>query len=604
MIMMSTVISDEVIEKIRQENDIVDIVSEYVQLKKQGRNYFGLCPFHNENTPSFSVTKDKQIFHCFGCGKGGNVITFLREVESFTFMETIRFLAERVQMELPDIPDKKESSLSQESASILSAYEWIRKYYHHLLKYAEEGEQAKKYLEERGLSSSAIDAFGLGYAPLNSDVTVDFLKQKGFHTQTLVKAGLISTHDNQHFRDVFRGRVIYPINNHLGKTVAFSGRALTENGPKYYNSPEHELFQKGKLLFNFDLAKKYIRKQQKAVLFEGSMDVIQAYQFGVYNGVATLGTSLTMHQAKLLYRYAEEVILCYDADEAGVEASFKAANLLRDVGCAVRIVHLPDEYDPDQFIQTEGIKAFKERLRVSDTYFSFYMRYQRKKYQMQSDSDRINYLEDITKELAHITSPIERDFYVKEIADEFNLSTEIIYSDIEKYEKVNNAYRKNNQQHNSNTSRRQQWGLNESRLRPAFEKAERMLLAYMFADSYILEKVRDTIGVHFNIEEHKIILTHLYALYEESDDINVSKLINKITDADLQKTITEIAMLEVNPYMEEQEINDYIHLIQQENKDVAYLKTLKQKQKQEVNPILAAKIGLEIIELEKQIKHG
>lgn len=601
---MSTVISDEVIEKIRQENDIVDIVSEYVQLKKQGRNYFGLCPFHNENTPSFSVTKDKQIFHCFGCGKGGNVITFLREVESFTFMETIRFLAERVQMELPDIPDKKESSLSQESASILAAYEWIRKYYHHLLKYAEEGEQAKSYLKERGLSSSAVDDFGLGYAPLNSDVTVDFLKQKGFHTQTLVKAGLISTHDNQHFRDVFRGRVIYPINNHLGKTVAFSGRALTENGPKYYNSPEHELFQKGKLLFNFDLAKKHIRKQQKAVLFEGSMDVIQAYQFGVCNAVATLGTSLTMHQAKLLYRYAEEVILCYDADEAGIEASFKAANLLRDIGCAVRIVHLPDEYDPDQFIQTEGIKAFKERLRISDTYFSFYMRYQRKKYQMQSDSDRINYLEDITKELANITSPIERDFYVKEIADEFNLSTEIIYSDIEKYEKVNNAHRKNNQQHNSNTSRRQQWGMNESRLRPAFEKAERMLLAYMFADSYILEKVRDTIGVHFNIEEHKIILTHLYALYEESDDINVSKLIDKITDANLQKTITEIAMLDVNPYMEEQEINDYIHLIQQENKDVAYLKTLRQKQKQEVNPILAAKIGLEIIQLEKQIRHG
>src|SRR5699024_3812484 len=229
-------------------------------------------------------------------------------------------------------------------------------------------------------------------------------------------------------------------------------------------------------------------------LFEGSMDVIQAYQFGVYNGVATLGTSLTAHQAKLLYRYAEEVILCYDADEAGIEASFKAANLLREIGCAVRIVHLPDEYDPDQFIQMEGIKAFKERLRISDTYFSFYMRYQRKKYQMQSDSDRINYLEDITKELAHITSPIERNFY----------------------EKVNNAYRKNNQQHNSNTSRRQQWGMNESRLRPAFEKAERMLLAYMFADSYILEKVRDTIGVHFNIEEHKIILTHLYALYEES----------------------------------------------------------------------------------------
>lgn len=601
--MMNTTVSDEVIENVRHENDIVDVVGEYVQLRKQGRNYFGLCPFHDENTPSFSVTKDKQIFHCFGCGKGGNVITFLMEVESYSFMETIRFLADRAQVELPNLPDPKESSLSKEASSILSAYEWLGKYYHHLLKYADEGAEAKTYIEKRGIGESATDDFLLGYAPLNSDVTIDFLKKKGFHTQTLVKAGLISTNDNQHFRDVFRGRVIYPINNHLGKTVAFSGRALTEDGPKYYNSPEHELFQKGKLLFNFDLAKRHIRKQQQVVLFEGSMDVIQAYQHGIENSVATLGTSLTMHQAKLLHRYAEVVILCYDADEAGNEASFKAANLLKDIGCGVRVVHLPDEYDPDQFIQTEGIQAFKERLRTSDTYFSFYMRYQRSKYHMQTDSDRINYLEDITKELANISSPIERDFYVKEIADEFNLSTEIIYGDIEKYDKRNNANRRNKHDKNSNTSSKQAWRKSKTKLPLAFEKAERLLLAYMFSDPYILEKVRDTVGVHFNIDAHKIILTHLYALYEENDDINVSKLIDKLSDDELQKLVTEIAMLEVNHDVQEQEINDYLLLIQQENKDVAYLKTLKQKQKQEENPILAAKIGLEIIKMEKQIKH-
>src|SRR5690625_1229485 len=234
--MMSTVVSDEVIEKIRQENDIVDIVSEYVQLKKQGRNYFGLCPFHDEKSPSFSVTKDKQIFHCFGCGKGGNVISFLMEMESFSFVESLRHLADRSGVKLPETKSNTKP-MSEESSIILSAHEWLGKYYHHLLKYADKGKKGFDYLTDRGLSETTIDEFQLGFAPVDSNLTVDFLENKQFHKQTLVKAGLLSTTNNQQFLDVFRGRIIFPIKNHLGRTVAFGGRAFQGESPKYLNSP-------------------------------------------------------------------------------------------------------------------------------------------------------------------------------------------------------------------------------------------------------------------------------------------------------------------------------------------------------------------------------
>lgn len=602
VIEMNMAVPEEVIERIRNDNDIVEVVEDYVQLKKQGRNYFGLCPFHDEKSPSFSVTADKQIFHCFGCKKGGNVISFMMEIESLSFIEAIRYLADRSNIELPETANQP-VNISKEAADILSAYEWLTKYYHHLVKYSDEGKQALEYLTERQVTKQSVDDFQLGYAPLNSDVTLDFMKNKGFHSQLLVKAGLITTKDNQTFADVYRGRVIFPIINHLGKTVAFSGRALTDNGPKYFNSPEHELFQKSNLLFNFHLAKNHIRKENEAILFEGAMDVIQAFQSGVKHSVATLGTALSMYQAKLLKRYTDKVIICYDADDAGIEASFKAIHTLRQAGCEVGIVNLPDKNDPDQFIKENGADEFRELIKGSDTYFRFYMRYKRRKYNIQADGERIAYIEDLTNELANVRSTIERDYYVKEIADEFNLSTEILYSDIEKHIKRNNHYTRDNKQQNSNNIKKH-YNISKKETMKAFQNAERMLLTYMFQYPDILEKVQQTIGTHFNIEEHQVILTHLYALYEENDDINISKLVDKLEDHYLQELVTELAMLPVNEAYTEQEINDYIRLIQREKHDFSKLRLLRQKQKTEQNPILAAQIGLEIIQLEKQLKQS
>src|SRR5699024_5846232 len=342
VVQMPYKIPDDIIEKIRKSNDIVEVVGEYVQLKKQGRNFFGLCPFHGEKTPSFSVTPEKQIFHCFGCGKGGNVITFLMEMEDYSFYEALAFLANRAGVEIPEAFSQKGQVNSGEYSDILSAHNWLAKLYHHLLKHAKDGEEGYQYIKDRAIRDETIDVFQLGFAPNVKDFTAEFLAKKGFHRQELVKAGLLSIQEDNSVTDRFRGRVIFPIRNHLGKTIAFAGRSMTNHDPKYLNSPEYELFQKGKMLYNFDLAKKHIRKKNEAVLFEGYMDVISAWQAGVKNGVATMGTSLTEFQARLLRRYVDTIILCYDADRAGQDATYKAAKLLRQAGCRVKVANLKD----------------------------------------------------------------------------------------------------------------------------------------------------------------------------------------------------------------------------------------------------------------------
>lgn len=599
---MYSEIPEDVIENIRQENDIVDIIEEYVSLKKQGRNYFGLCPFHDEKSPSFSVTKEKQIFHCFGCGKGGNVITFLMEIESFSFVEAIRFLAEKAGISLPEQSQRQVSSLSEETRDLLSAYDWLSKYYYHLLKYSDDGKIGKQYLLDRGITEDTMDEFQLGYATNNSDFTVEFLLKKGFHQQALVKAGILSTRDNQHFTDVFRGRIMYPIRNHLGKTVAFGGRAFQGEDPKYLNSPEHELFQKSNLLFNFDKAKKHIRRNNEAVIFEGYMDVLAAHQAQVKNAVATLGTALTSNQAKLLKRYVDSVIICYDADNAGFQASYQAAILLQKTGCEVKVANMPDKMDPDEYIREYGGESFLHQvINRSDSFFRFYMKYRRKDFDLSIDSERIAYVEAMIAQLSTIESSIEREFYIKEIADEFNLSTDIIQHDVEKHKKQNKRQHKDNFYKNSNTNT-VRTSYTKTEMLPAYNNAERFLLAYMLKHSNIIDKVQQALGVQFNIDEHKVILTHLYALYERYDQVSVSQLIDKLSDDYLKQIVTEIAMIPTNDQINEHELNDYIHFIRSESTDVAHLKSLQQKQRQEQNPILAAKIGLEIIEIKKQLK--
>lgn len=591
-------IHEDVIEHLRKENDIVEVIEDYVQLKKQGKNYFGLCPFHDEKSPSFSVTKEKQIFHCFGCGKGGNVITFLMEKESISFIEAIELLADRINYTLPQT-NRKQAPLSSNQKSILEAHDWLTKYYHHLLKFSEEGKNGLTYFAERGIDEDTINEFQLGFAPSDSKFTTEFLEEKGFHLQFLVKNGLLTTNDNQHFNDIFRGRVIFPIKNHRGQAIGFGGRAINGEQPKYLNSKEHELFQKSNLLFNFDLAKKEIRRKNSVIIFEGYMDVIAAYQAEIKNGVATLGTALSMFQAKLLKRYVDEVILCYDADDAGMQATYDAAQLFEQLGSTVKVASLKDGMDPDDYIRKYGAQSFRKNvIEQANSYFRFYMQFKRKDYNLKVDSERIAYVEHMVAQLATIESTIEREYYIKDLATEFNLSTDIIQHDVEKQQQRNFQPNKDNSFQNRNTTSRQ---ATYQAILPAHIKAERYLIAYMFKHPYIVEKVQQQIGVSFNVEEHCIIVTHLYGLFEAYNEVNVSQLIDKIDDEQTKTIVTDIAMISVGDDVSDIEIDDYITFIQHEATTGTRLRYLEQKQRETTDSMEAIKIGAEIIELSKQL---
>ncbi|WP_090871496.1 DNA primase [Oceanobacillus limi] len=602
---MSNQIPEDVIEDIRKSNDIVDVIGEYVQLKKQGRNYFGLCPFHGEKTPSFSVTQEKQIFHCFGCGKGGNVVSFIMEIESFSFFEAIKHLADRSGVSLPETAVQRDSTLSQESQSMLSAYDWLTKLYHHLLRYTKDGKDGYRYFRDRGITDETIDTFQLGFAPNIKDFTATFLEKKGFHQQLLIKSGILTLKDDDSVSDRFRGRVIYPIRNHLGKTVAFGGRTITDQGPKYLNSSESELFHKGRILYNFDLAKKHIRKTNEVILFEGQMDVISSYQAGINNVVATMGTALTESQAKLLRRYVDKVIICYDADHAGIEATYKAATLLQSVGCQVKIARMNNGMDPDEFIRENGADSFRtEVIETSDTFLTFYMNYLKKDYNLSLEGDRIQYIEMVIKELAKIDSPIEREYYVKELSNEYGLMMDTLLEQVHTYREKSSSPKDKSTKERYTKKVQNQY--QKRKLLPAYHNAERKLLAYMLQDRTITDKVQEELGASFNIDEHKIIATHLYAYYEEGLPVDVSLFVERLTDEKLKHLVIELAMLPVYEEISDAEINDYIRIIRSQSSEVASIKQLKDEQRlaeQQQDPIKAAQIAMQIIELKKQVKN-
>lgn len=357
-------IPEEVIEAVLRQHDIVDTVSKHVHLTKQGKYMKGLCPFHSEKTPSFTVTPERQIFHCYGCGKGGNAIKFRMEIEGLTFPEAVRIMAEEAHIPFEDKGRSfGDSPQNRELEQLLQAHEWTSKFYHYLLKNTEYGKPAMEYLKSRGFTDKAIDTFQIGYAPARWDTLVQFLDKRSFDLGAMEKGGLLSSkQDGSGFVDRFRDRVIFPLHNRSGKVIAFAGRVLGEGQPKYLNSPESKLFSKSRTLYNLHQAKNEIRKSRQIVLFEGYGDVISAWEAGVHNGVATMGTALTESHASIMRSLADEVLVCYDGDQAGQAAALKSIPILENAGFQVRIALLSEGLDPDEFIRKYGAERFKHQV--------------------------------------------------------------------------------------------------------------------------------------------------------------------------------------------------------------------------------------------------
>lgn len=595
-------ISEEKLNEIRQAIDIVDLISDYVPLKKQGRNYFGLCPFHGEKTPSFSVSPEKQIYHCFGCGAGGNVFSFLMEYEGLSFQEAAIKLAQRANVDLEISPSHtKRETVPTEIKQIIEVHELLRKFYHHLLINTKEGQRALEYLLERGFNKESIEKFQIGYALDSWDFVYKFLTKRNYQPSLLEKAGLIikSQQDGAYF-DRFRDRIMFPIIDHNGNTVAFSGRALGTGDPKYLNSPETVVFNKSKILYNFYSAKPMIRKKQQMILLEGFVDCIAADRSGIENVVATMGTALTEEHVSVIRKNVSSVTLCYDSDDAGIEAAYRAGTLLADSGCEVHVAIMPDGFDPDDYINQYGGEKFKKNVIESRiTFMAFKLLYFKRGKNLQHEGERLKYINEALQEISQLNQAIEKDVYLRQLAEEFSLSLEAL-KEQEKQLALKNR-RKNKKEAPLETF----ISLKQAKsLKPAFENAERCLIYYMMRDEAIAYQVQDMLdGNPFNIDEHQAIITYLFGYYEKGFAPNPIQFMDYVDDENLKRIIADIEMMSINEDVNEQAIFDYVIQVLNHQK-VLKIKEKKAEQKEaerqnDMEKALA--IANEIIQLQKSL---
>ena len=421
--------SDEIIEEVRQSNDIVDIISQYVHLKRSGRNYFGLCPFHNEKSPSFSVSPDKQIFHCFGCGVGGNVFTFLMKIEGISFVEAVQTLAERANIQLPTLENNVDTAKEILKSKVLKVNEVAANFYHENL-YLTESKIAQEYIKKRKLTNETLISFKIGYSG-KFDELYHKLKEEGFEEPEILESGLVNKNDRGQYIDRYRNRLMFPICDARGKVIAFGGRVLDDSKPKYINSPENVAYSKGRNLFGLNVAKKQGHLKQLLIV-EGYMDVISLHQRGITNVVAPLGTALTQQQGWLLRKNADQIILSFDSDEAGLNAKIRALDILQDMGCDIRILQMEGAKDPDEYIVKYGNARFKNLIDKALSVVEFKVKVLKQNLNLENVNDKIKFLNEIAKIIAKIDNSIEREVYIEKIAKEYDTSKEAIYAEVNK----------------------------------------------------------------------------------------------------------------------------------------------------------------------------
>ncbi len=414
----------ELIEEIRTRNDIVDVISGYVKLQRKGASYFGLCPFHNEKSPSFSVSPGKQIYYCFGCGAGGNVYTFLQQYENYTFPEAVKVLADRAGIELPEAEYSEEARKKENHrAKLLEVNKEAAKYFYYQLR-APQGKTGYEYLKKRQLSDETLHKFGLGFANKTSDDLVQYLKKKGFEDKIIQEAGLASFDERYGFHDKFWNRVIFPIQDSNHRVIGFGGRVMGDGTPKYLNSPETPVFDKSRNLYGLNFARS--SRKNQFILCEGYMDVITMHQAGFTQAVASLGTAFTTGQASLLRRYADEVLLAYDSDGAGVKAALRAIGILREAGLTGKVISFAPYKDPDECIKAEGADAFAKRLEEAENSFFFEIRILERDYHLEDPAEKTKFQRELAKKLCGFPDEAERTNYIEAMAQKYHIGVETL----------------------------------------------------------------------------------------------------------------------------------------------------------------------------------
>ena len=549
--------SDDIIEEVRQKNDIVDVVSQYVKLTRKGSSYFGLCPFHNEKTPSFSVTPGKQMYYCFGCGAGGNVFNFIMEYENYTFGEALKHLADRAGVELPQIEYSKEvREKAQERAELLEINKQAAQYFYYQLR-TEKGAQGYQYLTGRGLSEETMRKFGLGYSDKFGGGLYQFLKSKGYGDDRLRESGLFNVDERHGMYDKFWNRVIFPIMDVNNRVIGFGGRVMGDGKPKYLNSPETKIFDKSRNLYGLNVARTTRRKY--LILCEGYMDVISMHQAGFTNAVASLGTALTSGHASLLKRYTQEVLLLYDSDEAGVRAALRAIPILREAGVNSRVVNLRPHKDPDEFIKSLGAEAFEERLEQASDSFMFRVSIAESEFPMEEPQGQNRFFERCAEMLLELKDELERNLYIEAIVKKYRGQYGISVEDLRK--RVNTLALKGTPAERRIQPKKSQEGAPKKKKDSASDQAQKLMLTWIVTYPKIFDKVAQYLTPEdFVVPLYREVAQMLFSQREEGE-VNPARLLNSFTDSEEQR---EVASL----------FNATIHLETPKEQDQAFADTL------------------------------
>lgn len=567
-------IPTDVIDQIRSDVNILDIIGQYVQLHRSGSNWFGLCPFHTEKTGSFSVNEPKQFFHCFSCGRGGNVFKFLMEIEDLTFPEAVYRTAELAGIELdakylPQNIAGAEDTQS-ETGRLKQLYAQAGQLYHHILVNTKLGQPALDYLHERGLSDELIAEFQLGYAPQAEILQAFFHEKKLDDYQTLRKSGLFSEREGENLAERFNDRIMFPIRNQTGQIIAFSGRLLTPDKklPKYLNSPEGILFNKRKVLFNFDKAKKTIRHESKVYLFEGFMDVLAAWRAGIKNGVASMGTSLTSEQIYLLEQTVSKLYICYDGDLPGRKATKRALELIAPLSkFELGTILLPEKLDPDEYVRKYGPENFKDFVTSHErTELEFYLEYFRAGRNLETESDQLAYITDVLERVAQVKDPLARDLTINRLAKEFELDKNNLTSQLQALMQQVQSEQLKQDQANSlkrsdkvvySTQQRQE----KKRYTPA-EQAERLLLYRLLHEHDVFLRIKGLADFSFIHEDYETIFLLADGYFDRYSEYESASFLDFLKDEHLRQIIIS---LELGDYGEsnEQEISDCLAFIMQ-----------------------------------------
>ncbi len=532
--------SDELVEEVRQRNDIVDIISGYVNLKKKGGNYFGLCPFHNEKSASFSVSPGKQMYYCFGCGAGGNVFTFIMNYENYTFAEAIKLLADRAGIALPEIEDSKEAREKENRRkTLLQINKEAATYFYYQLR-APQGRVGLDYLKGRQLSDETMNRFGLGYSNKTSNDLCQYLRHKGYPDELIRESGVAVFNEKYGMSDKFWNRVMFPIQDVNHRVIGFGGRVMGEGEPKYLNSPETPVFDKSRNLYGLNFAR--TARQDNIILCEGYMDVIAMHQAGFTQAVASLGTAFTSGQANLLRRYTENVILSYDSDGAGVKAALRAIGILKEAGLTGKVLNLEPYKDPDEFMKNLGREEFAKRLSQAENTFFFELRMMQKQYDLSDPEAKTKFYNEIAKKLCGFSEEVERENYTEAVAEKYNISMESLKKLVTGYAaKMGMAaevIRPKQPVQQKNTPKEQQ------------ENVQKLLLTWLVEEPHLYKKIKKYITpLSFTNELYRQVAQELFPKLEEGKP-NPAAIISRFSQEEEQREAASLFNTKL-PYMQQ-----------------------------------------------------